>query len=116
MRKCPKCGYEDPRYWKHSKYSFHVDFCSFENFRLFMPQLAKKLDKGGKIVSDEFYYYRLTKTSQVVQRIAKTDVLEKPFGAEKYEKFKHNEEDRRFRKWLIGEHEEQRKLFNEPPT
>lgn len=65
------------------------------------------------IIQDELYYYRLTKTSQVVQRMAKMDVLQKPFGAEKYEKFKHNEEDRRFRKWLIGEHKDQRKLVKE---
>ena len=111
MRVCPNCGYNDPRYWKHAKYSYHVDFCSFQDFRLFMPNLSIQLTKPCKIIKDKLYFYRLTKNSQVVQRMAIIDVLEKPFGAEKYEKFKHNEVDRRFRKWLIGEHRDQKKLL-----
>jgi len=79
------------------------------------PKLAKNL-KPGKIVSDKDFFYRLGKTGLWVMRQAKIDVIEKPFGAEKFEKFKHNEYDKRFRKWLPGEHKEQRKLFNEPPT
>lgn len=91
MRVCPQCGFIDPPEWKHCKYSYHIDACTFENFKLLFPKLAENLKKGGDITEDANYYYRLTKKSLVVERKAKIEWTENrnPFGAEKYEKFNH---------------------------
>jgi len=75
MRVCPKCGFIDPPYWKHVKYSYYVDFCSFESFGIVEPELAEKLKKGGDIVEDDLYAYRLTNTKLVVLRKAKIDFM-----------------------------------------
>jgi hypothetical protein len=90
LRVCPECGYIDPPYWLHSKFSYHIDTISFENFHRVKPELAKELTKGGAITEDKYYYYRLAKTKNRVFRKAKIEWTESnPFGAEKYEKFNH---------------------------
>lgn len=90
MRVCPKCGFIDPPHWKHSKFSYHIDTISPENFKMLYPKLAKNLKKAGAITEDKDNYYRLAKTKLVVMRKAKIEWTEKnPFGAEKYEKFNH---------------------------
>lgn len=92
MRVCPKCGFIDPPEWKHCKFSYHIDSISFESFCSLYPDLAQRLKTGGAITDDNDYYYRLSKSLQVVMRKAKIEWTENqsnPFGAEKYERFKH---------------------------
>ena len=72
MRVCPKCGYQDPPYWRHSKHSYWIDFTEYENFALLHPELAKKLE-AGKNVEDELYVYHRTRSGIKVERKAKID-------------------------------------------
>ena len=114
MRVCPKCGYKDSPYWKHVKFSYFVDSCSFENFEIMHPNLAKEIKE--KMVSDEHNYYRYVKKSNWVLRMAKEDVLTKPFGAEEFEKVAHTQKspyhyDKSFGKILMRENPKQTKLF-----
>jgi len=71
MRKCPKCGYEDPPYWRHSIYSYWLDFTEYENFEMLHPELCP-LPKGG-ITEDETFVYRRMKRTGNVERKAKVD-------------------------------------------
>jgi len=75
MRVCPKCKYIDPPYWKHVKYSYWIDSCSLENFKVLHPKLAKKLTKPCSVVEDEDYLYRLVKNGDWVERKAKVDFV-----------------------------------------
>ena len=104
MRVCPKCGYVDPAYWKHVRFSYHIDSCNWETFKTEYPDLAKNLRKGGDITEDKDYYYRLTKNQIVVLRKAKIEWTEfqgNPFGAEKYEKFPHTPRGKKEREHSI---------------
>jgi len=78
------------------------------------PNLSLKL-KPRVIVSDKNYFYRLTKKGKWVLRMAKIDVIEKPFGNEQFEKCRHSPygEDKTFRKKLVGEHPNQIKLLED---
>ena len=99
MRVCPCCGYQDPRYWKHAKWSYHIDTCSWETFKTEYPELAKNLQKGGpcSITEDKDFVYRITKTMMAVQRKAKADFghfttikdLDFQHDGEEYERFNH---------------------------
>jgi len=77
MRVCPKCGFVDPPYWKHCKWSYYIDDCSFENFQMLYPELAKELLKN-RLAEDKYYAYRTQKKPkglpQWVQRKAKIDM------------------------------------------
>lgn len=73
MRVCPKCGFIDPPEWRHSKYSYWIDFCEVEHFREMHPTLLENLLKGAKIVEDSNYVYRLTKNKAKVERKALVD-------------------------------------------
>lgn len=75
MRVCPKCGYVDPPYWRHSTFSAWIDLTEFESFKDLHPELAERLEKGEKIVEDEHYYYRRTKNLKRVHRKAKIDFM-----------------------------------------
>ena len=75
MRVCPKCGYIDPPHWKHVKYSYWIDSCSLENFKILHPTLAKRLKKAGAIVEDKLYIYRLVRNGDWVERKAKIDFV-----------------------------------------
>lgn len=72
MRVCPKCGYVDPPEWKHSKYSYWIDNCLFEDFKEMNPDLAKVLEVEGH-TKDAHYVYRLTKNKRRVERKAIVD-------------------------------------------
>lgn len=69
MRQCPKCGYVDPPYWRHSRYSYWIDFTEYENW-LYMgfPEIQK-----GQKYEDEYFVYRRNKTGRKVHRKAKID-------------------------------------------
>ena len=72
MRVCPQCGYIDPPEWKHSKYSYWIDNCIFEDFENLNPDLAKVLLEN-KFTEDKYYFYRITKNKHRVERKAKAD-------------------------------------------
>lgn len=72
MRVCPKCGYIDEPCWLHVKYSYYIDSCSFENFKLVLPELVDKMQKE-RIVTDKDNAYRLTKDNHWVERKALVD-------------------------------------------
>lgn len=118
MRVCPKCGFIDPPYWLHCKFSYHIDSCRFSEFKNQHPELARNLRKGGDIIEDKDNYYRLNITQTHVFRKAKIEWTEiNPFGAEKYEKFDHKFKKSSFIKsaespsrW-IKVHPNQTKLF-----
>jgi len=73
MRVCPKCKYVDPPEWRHSKYSYWIDFCDAQHFLEMNPLLHDALMKGAKIVEDSNYVYRLTKNKSKVERKALVD-------------------------------------------
>jgi very-short-patch-repair endonuclease len=75
MRVCPHCGYQDPRYWKHAKWSYHIDTCNWESFKIEYPELAISLKRGGDLTEDKDYVYRITKNMHVVQRKAEIEVF-----------------------------------------
>ena len=72
MRVCPKCGYVDPPEWRHSRYSYWIDFTEFENFKRLNPELAENFKKGTK-KQDENFVYRRNKSTGNVERKAKID-------------------------------------------
>ena len=73
MRVCPKCGYVDPPEWRHSKYSYWIDFCEVYGFEKLYPKLHTELVRGVKLVEDKYYLYRITKNKGKVERKAKVD-------------------------------------------
>ena len=74
MRVCPKCGYVDPPEWKHHRWSYWIDICHIEEFKVLQLELANRLLKGEKLVEDKNYIYRLyAKGRQFVQRKALID-------------------------------------------
>jgi len=73
MRVCPKCEYVDPPEWRHSKFSYWIDFCLFSDFERLEPELAKQLKDGKKVVQDKLYLYRATRSLTKVHRKAKAD-------------------------------------------
>jgi len=77
---------------------------------MLFPKLSELL-KPSKITQDKFYFYRLDKKGKWVSRMAKIDVIEKPFGNEKFEKFIHDSHDLRIYKQLIHEIPSQTKLL-----
>ena len=75
MRVCPKCGYTDPPYWRHSKFSSWIDLCEYEDFKEMHPDLAQRLEDGEQNVEDKDYVYRRTKNLKRVHRKAKVDFM-----------------------------------------
>ena len=65
MRVCPKCGYIDPPEWRHLRWSYWIDFCSLEEFKVMHPNLAEHLESGEKLVEEGHYVYRLAKKCKV---------------------------------------------------
>jgi len=87
MRVCHKCGYIEPAYWKHCRFSYWIDSISFENFKILHPNLAIKLKKGGDETEDKYYVYRRCLKKPFVHRKAKVDFFEGltwSDGTEKY--------------------------------
>lgn len=79
MRVCPKCDYIDDAYWKHVKYSYYIDSCSYDNFKIMFPDLAKNILRE-RLVDDEHYVYRITKTNDWIERKAKIDFVGKTWS------------------------------------
>ena len=77
MRVCPKCKFIDPPHWKHVKYSYWIDSCSLENFKILYPTLAKQLRHGGDTIEDEDYVYRFMNNEEWIERKAKVDFIGK---------------------------------------
>jgi len=73
MRICPKCGYTDPPEWRHSKYSYWIDFCTWEDFKRLHPGLSEKLKCPGEKIEDENFVYRRNQNGRYVERKAKID-------------------------------------------
>ncbi|MEM2338420.1 MAG: hypothetical protein QXP06_07500, partial [Candidatus Bathyarchaeia archaeon] len=59
MKVCPKCGFKDPDYWRHSRFDYNADYCRFEEFKEISPELATLLENKPNFqpVEDEYYYY-----------------------------------------------------------
>ena len=93
MRVCPKCGYVDPPYWRHSIYSYWIDFTEYENFKNMHPELCPL--QSGELTEDEYFVYRRMKKSDFIERKAIVD-YEVHGWYEKMEKVKNGVPD--FRK------------------
>ena len=72
MRVCPNCGHVDPPEWRHSKYSYWIDWTELEQFKELEPSLIEDILKGNK-AEDQNYVYRLMKHGRSVERKAKID-------------------------------------------
>jgi len=104
MRVCHKCGAVDPPEWKHVKWSYYIDACSFENFEMLYPNLAKTLLKEGT-ASDKHYAYRVTLKKEPphwVERKAKIDFTMN--WDDLCEKFPHINK-KKLRKRIVTHHE-----------
>lgn len=60
MRICPKCGYQDPWYWRPRPWDPDDDYCYLNDFKEIETALFERLMRGEKIVSDKYYCYRLS--------------------------------------------------------
>jgi hypothetical protein len=74
MRVCPKCGCVDSPYWKHTKFSYYIDQCIYENFAVELPKLAAELNKPNSHTQDVNYLYYRTKSGKIVLRKAKIGI------------------------------------------
>lgn len=75
---CPKCGYTDPSCWRACSWLKYGVYCKLDEFTVFYPQLAEKLEtlskevpKGKVRLEDGEYVYRLTRNNYVY-RMTKT--------------------------------------------
>lgn len=107
MRVCYKCGYQDHPAWKHVKYSYWIDSCSFENFKILHPELASRLTKIGAITEDEYYVYRLCRNGDWIERKAKVDFIGEGWSDKTERYISPWQGDKNFRKW----HPNQTKLL-----
>jgi len=76
MKVCPKCGYIDHPYWRHSRFDFNADYCRWEEFKTIHPKLAEKLkDKHNfdPVENGEYIYYRRGSGGLFVYRVWKPD-------------------------------------------
>lgn len=75
MRVCPKCGFVDPPEWRHSRYSYWIDFTFWDDFERMQPQISEKLkgSMGKKVVEDKDYLFKTDKSGTKVFRKAKVD-------------------------------------------
>ena len=68
MKECPKCGYQDPPYWRAAFTDVEKDVIKFEDLLFIDKELAVKLVKGKDVIFGS-NAYRLTKTGKWVQRM-----------------------------------------------
>jgi len=69
MRKCPKCGYEDPPYWRTCRWNGLVDYTHIDNLRIHEPQLAQQIEESGtKTIIIEEYAYHMIRNMPIVHR------------------------------------------------
>jgi hypothetical protein len=62
MRFCPKCGYEDPPYWRHHRFVSDVDYSRYEDVLTDYPFL-RDMRPGEERSDAKNYYYRAKKPS-----------------------------------------------------
>jgi len=72
MKVCPKCGYEDPPYWKHSRHGWdrQTDYCRIEDIKNLEPALYEILTQKGEC-DDGLYYYKLSKGGYVYRLLSR---------------------------------------------
>lgn len=80
MRVCHRCGLIEHPAWKHVRYSYWIDSCSFENFLILHSDLAKELKQFGSETEDKYYIYRRTNDGHWVERKAKVDCMHKKWN------------------------------------
>lgn len=68
MRECPKCGYQDPPYWRHVRFRIFTDCCYLEDFKTMFPELYERIIKEVDIVVKPYIYHLVVKAN-IVQRI-----------------------------------------------
>jgi len=73
MKFCPKCGYEDSIYWRHSRYDFNADYCRREEFPEIEPELDLALGEDEPLVDGRYVYYRRGTGKVWVYRVALED-------------------------------------------
>lgn len=82
MKKCPKCGFEDPVCWRQNRWVSAVDYSRIEDFQIEYPDFAEI--RPGETRSDVCnYYYRGKKQKLYVYRWPKV------LGPEYYPKTRH---------------------------
>jgi hypothetical protein len=109
MRVCPHCGFVDPPEWRHSKYSYWIDWTELDEFKQLEPALVETIIKTGK-TEDTNYVYRLMKHGRSVERKAKVDYGNQwTVPMEKRKQVPHD-----FRKHWFKNTPDQRKLHDSP--
>lgn len=105
MRVCPHCEYVDPPEWRHSKYSYWIDWTELENLKKLDFLLAQQIEMNRK-AEDKHYVYRLMKHGRSVERKAKIDYGNQwTVPMEKRKQIPHD-----FRKHWLKNHPNQIKL------
>jgi len=70
MKVCPKCGYVDTSGWRQNRWRTNVEFISLSEFKLEKPEIARSLEEGRGIQTDEHYAYRLSgRGKNIVERV-----------------------------------------------
>jgi hypothetical protein len=73
MKFCPKCGFEDSIYWRHSRYDFNADYCRREEFTEIEADLDMALGEYVPLIDEHYVYYRRGKGKIWVYRVAIED-------------------------------------------
>lgn len=75
MRVCPKCGYQDPFYWRQSfnnNPEGNIDVARINELKIQEPMLARKIeDARGSTICVGIYCYLLGKRAVWVKRVWK---------------------------------------------
>jgi len=70
MRVCPKCGYVDLSGWRQNRWRTDIDFMHWVEFKQLYHNLARDLEEGHSVVTDDYYAYRISgKKHRVVERV-----------------------------------------------
>jgi len=66
MRECPKCGFIDPHCWKNIPHKRFTDYCYFEQFKDYYPELWILLKNSlHHTITVKKYRYHLSKAGYV---------------------------------------------------
>lgn len=77
MKICPKCGYRDNPYWRHSRFDYDADYMRYEDFVQEYPALAMVLfarRNHSAIRSGPYSYYRRGTDGIEVYRVLTEDL------------------------------------------
>lgn len=91
MRICPRCGHEDPFWWRPRRSRVYCEYTKVETLEYNNPELMAKI----KEIHPESYYdghfiYHITKKGLNVERIEKELYDFMKWGAEPQEKVDHS--------------------------